>query len=112
MSKYWQIIYRTGEEEYASKEFVINDDQYKQVQQAIVEGDEFIIIPDKPTIKRSSIASINPYKIEETEAKVLGINPPETLKLKEPTEERKQEAGKEFLNKSKTEFYKKMGWGV
>ena len=57
--KYWQIIYRTGEEDWETKEVIISDEQYKLVQEVIRGNGDYIVLKDKPTIKRTSIVSIN-----------------------------------------------------
>ena len=72
----WKIIYRTGEE-FETNSILISDEQYQQLQQALRDGDEFIIIENRPTIKRSYITSINRANSEEEEAaRVAGIAPP------------------------------------
>lgn len=112
----WQIIYYTGEtfenengkKNFETREILITDEQYKQVQEAIKEGDDFIIMENKPTIKRSLIASIT-----QAGKDIFGNN---NLMLK--SEDRKQITGdikqleplKDYIKRTHNDFYKKMGW--
>lgn len=57
--KYWQIIYLTGGDNFETGELLINDEQYRQVQVALSQGSEFVIVPNKPTIRATAIRSIN-----------------------------------------------------
>ena len=59
MTHYWKIIYRTGEEDWGTKEVIINNEQYKLIQNALIGGEDFIVLKDKPSIKRTSIVSIS-----------------------------------------------------
>lgn len=76
--KYWQIIYLTGGDNFEIGELLINDDQYRKIQQTISQGSEFIIIPNKPTIKTSAIRSINDAgeivaELQKMGAKIEGL---------------------------------------
>ena len=79
--KYWKIVYRTGEEDFETKEVIIDNEQYKLIQNALLRGEDFIVLKDKPTIKRSSIASISEAddivsEIQRTGLKVDGLLEP------------------------------------
>ena len=86
-NQFWQIVYRTGEEEFATREIIVNNNQYKQIQDAIRNGEDFIVLEDNPTIKRTSIASINPADgiISPVEKELYKSDSPQ---LEQPEQER------------------------
>ena len=71
--KYWKIIFYTGEGEFETREMIINDKEYKQVQKVLAQGGDLIILKDKPTVKRTSIASIIEADREINEYRDEGI---------------------------------------
>lgn len=86
-NQFWQIIYRTGEEDFQSREIIVNNNQYKQIQDAMRSGEDFIILENNPTIKRTSIVSINPADgiISPTEKEFYKSDSPQ---LETPKQER------------------------
>lgn len=60
MNNFWQIVYRVGTDNFEWREIIVNNNQYKQIQDAIRAGEDFIVLDNNPTIKRTSIVSINP----------------------------------------------------
>jgi hypothetical protein len=109
----WQIIYRTGQEEYATKEILITDAQYLRVQEELANGNDFIILKDKPTIKRTSIASINKADDIISEYQRNGVTFDGLPAIKAPEEPKqigKSESVKEMIARKSKEIKKKMGW--
>lgn len=91
---YWQIIYRTGSEDWETKEVIITNEQYKKVQLVLQNKGDLIILEDKPTIKRTSIVSINPAdeivaEYQRAGVKVDGLlDPPQNPLLTGETKKR------------------------
>ena len=56
--KYWEIIYYTGREDYETKSVIINNDEYKKLQNMPKDVD-LVMLNGRPSFKRSLIASIN-----------------------------------------------------
>ena len=56
---FFKIIYRTGAEDWETGELIVNENQHKIIQEALMGGDDYIMIKDKITLKRSSIISIS-----------------------------------------------------
>ncbi len=109
--KYWQIIYYTGEGEFETKEVLINDDQYKQVQKALNEGREFIILENKPTIKSKLIASMNDAGSIVSEYQRLGIKVDGLLMpVEKPKEISNGFRRADFVKASHEGYYAKMNW--
>lgn len=114
MNKFWKLIFYTGEGEFETKELIINDTQYRQVQKALGEGREFIVLENKPTIKGKLIASITDatdevgeYQKQNLELPGLsGPNQPPKLtgRISAP------QSIKDYLKETRSKFYKKMGW--
>jgi hypothetical protein len=116
---YWQIIYYTGKEDYETKEMIITAEQYKQVQEAITNGEDYIVIKGKPTFKRNQIASINEADDIVAEYKrngTLNLIFPKAGDLPEPDEELEKEekerkrSSKERGMKNLGEWVKKQSW--
>ncbi len=117
MNNFWQIIYRTGEEGFETKEIIINDEQYKQVQDALKNGEDFIILRGKPTIKRTSIASINEASkivgdYAQQGLQIPGLpNPVKLLaQASSDTYAERRSRLQGFIKTSHNDFYERMGW--
>ena len=112
--RFWQIIYRTGEEDFETKEVLIDDNQYKQIQKALIEGQDMIVIVDKPTIKRTSIVSINEATGIVKDYQSQGLTIPGLLAVSETPrltgEVKKAESIKDFLKRTRNGLYEKFGW--
>jgi hypothetical protein len=112
--RFWQIIYRTGEEDFETKEVLIDDNQYKQIQKALIEGQDMIVMAGKPTIKRTSIVSINEATGIVKDYQSQGLVIPGLLAVSETPrltgEVKKAESIKDFLARTSDAFKKKMGW--
>lgn len=112
--KYFKIIFRTGEEDFETKEIIINEDQHKEIQSQIVDGSDFVVVRDKATIKRTSIASISEAgdiiaEHQRTGVKVDGIlDTPDLPKL--AGEVREPKTTEQIIKDTHFDLYEKHGW--
>jgi hypothetical protein len=113
--KYWGIIYRTGQEDWETKELLIDDIQYRLVQNALINGEDLIVIKDKPTIKRTAIVSINPADdivatYQEQGLKIDGLLEPADKQKLLGNKDGGLKSFSDILKEKKEKLFKKMGW--
>ena len=112
--KYFKIIFRTGEEDFETKEIIINEDQHKEIQNQIIDGSDFVVVRNKATIKRTSIASISEAndivaEYQKEGVKIDGIlDAPELPKLS--GEVRQPKTAQQIIKDTHFDLYKKHGW--
>lgn len=111
MAKFWKVYFYTGGDDYETDSFLISDEQYKKIQLAIQNGAEFVSFPEKPTIRVRQIASIVDADEEVEEYKRYGIvGKKENLLLPEVNENLRRKRLSDFIEKTRSDFYKRMGW--
>jgi hypothetical protein len=113
--KYWQIIYRTGQEDWETKEMIIDDNQYKLVQNALINGEDMIVIRDKPTIKRTSITSINSAdkivaEYQQQGLKIDGLLEPVSVPKITGQVKSEKDLAREVVKRNHFLVYEKNGW--
>ncbi len=69
--RYFKLIYYTTGLEYETNEILMNEPFFRQIQKAIVENKDYILLEDR-VIKRSSIKEITPA--DEIVKEYLGYN--------------------------------------
>lgn len=116
--KHWQLIYRTGEEDFETKEVIITETQYLQIQKSLAAGADMVILSNGPTIKRSMIVSINEADLilSEFELQNLGIEEQLDAPVVEVLTQRagmrplSREAMGMKMRTSHFEVYERRGW--
>ena len=110
--RYWKLIIYTTGEEYETKEFLINEPEFRQYQKAIAEGKDFLVLEDK-VIKRNQIKEILPADEIVSEYRKQGLELPGLLEpAKFPLIEIKSKLEKisDYAERTHDTFYARMGW--
>lgn len=114
--KYWQLIYRTGEEGYETKELLLTNDQHIQIRKALADGMEFLMLPGGATIKRNQLASINDagHIVREYQnggQNLFGLPAPEVYTLRGGGPQRSsKEAMAQKIKERHFDLYARMQW--
>ena len=112
--RYWRLSYYTREKNYQTKSFLISESEFRGIQSVLSTGGDFIILRNKPTIKRSLIANIVEATEEVAQMQNQGIEiagilePAKGSRTFEKLSGEVQQSG--FGKVSHNDFYKHMGW--
>ena len=114
--KLYKLVIWSGDEDFATKEYMVREEDFRNYQNTILNGKEFLVLKDK-IIKVSQIKECLPAKYEDVkDFGLAGRLPTGYDELREPTKPEKQEekertqASKEFGFKNLSNWAKKQSW--
>lgn len=112
--RYFKIVIYSGDGDYETKEKIIGEKTFRNIQKALIGGSDLLVLEDR-VIKRSQIKEITPADNEVAEyrneglnvEKLLNISDIDKLKEGEKTELKNPELEKAFDEKNDENYLDK-----